>query len=170
MLLKILREFPASLYKAWVIAICISLLGGALNLLVIHSNGGKMPTATSVSGHYVIYPMWLKAKLGFIPDHRLLALKTETHSPMTTETRFRVLANRFYVISPVNVYHPSLPKWLVIAFIRGNVPILGQEMHASLGDFVVWIGLFLFAGLGLATTAFSLLHRSEAPRLPSSPA
>src|SRR3989338_3465069 len=99
MLLKILREFPASLYKAWVIALFISLLGGALNLLVIHGNGGKMPTATSVSDHYVIYPMWLKAKLGFIPDHRLLALKTETHSPMTTETRFRVFSNHFYSLS-----------------------------------------------------------------------
>ena len=157
----LLRQFPFWLRTLWFTGFFLFFFGGGLNLLVISANDGRMPVPVTAEEFYVIYPRYYRVALEVTPDHLLLAGKASGYSVMTERSRLKPLANRFYLVTPINIWK-SLPSALTIQFIRSDVPVLGQEMQASIGDMVIWLGdLFMFLA-AMITIGFMLTQRIAA--------
>ena len=140
----------------WIASLFLFLFGGGLNALVIHANSG-MPVPITAEGFYVIYPKYYWVALKMTPDRMLIAGKAPGYTIMTEDSRLSLLADRFYVVTPINIWE-SLPVWLKIRFIRSNIPVIGQEMQASIGDLIIWVGDALIFLAALATIVFVLFE------------
>lgn len=151
---EFLGRFPAMLRSIWLVGFLLFFVGGGLNLLVIHANGG-MPVPTKAEGFFVIYPKYYRAAFEVMPDRMLIEGRAKGYVVMTERSRFKVLADRFYLVTPINIWR-SLPSWLTIQFSRSDVPVIGQEMQASIGDIIIWIGDILILISALASVALIL--------------
>ena len=149
---KFLRRFPSWLHGVWVASFLFFLIGGGLNALVISLND-HMPVPTAAEDFYVVYPNYYSVALEIRPDRMLIEGKVPRYAVMTSETKLPALADRFYLVTPVNIWR-SLPLWLTIQCVRSDIPILGQEMQASIGDIANWVGDVLVLLAALLTIAF----------------
>jgi len=121
---------------AWA-AIFLTSIGIILNVLVILTNGGKMPVAMQkVDILFVIGP----AQLGV--DHFVLAEDFDhRHQALTKRTRLRILADRI-PISFHSIPPGKLPRWCHWALNRMQITA-GEDGIASIGDLLLWLGLLL---------------------------
>lgn len=152
-IVELWKRFPRTLRSVWIAGFCVYCFGGGLNMLVISGNYGKMPVPVIAEEFFVIYPKYYWVALEMTPDRMLIAGKAKDFVVMTENSRFKALADRFYLVSPINVYN-HIPAWLTIQFIRSDVPLLGQEMQASIGDIIGWIADILFVLAAIATIVF----------------
>lgn len=155
-----LKHFPVLIRGVWMASFLLFFIGGGLNMLVISANDGKMPVPITVEGFFVIYPHYYWVALEATPDRMLIVGKARGYAVMTESSRFKILAGRFYLVSPINVYE-YIPVWLTIRFIRSDIPLLGQEMQASIGDIIVWVADILILLAAFATIGFMLVRRFE---------
>ncbi|OGZ10189.1 MAG: hypothetical protein A3D65_03350 [Candidatus Lloydbacteria bacterium RIFCSPHIGHO2_02_FULL_50_13] len=156
-IVEFLRRFPFLLRSMWVISLFVLVVGGGLNMLVIHANDGRMPVPTKAEGFYVIYPNYYRVALDITPDRRLITDQVHGYAVMTERSRLAPLANRFYLVTPINIWE-AFPSALTIQFIRSDIPVLGQEMHASIGDILIWVADILFVFAAIGTIVFALVQ------------
>ena len=127
-------------------------------MLVISGNDGRMPVPVTAEGFFVIYPHYYWVALEMTPDRMLIVGKARGYTVMNEHSRFKILADRLYLVSPINLYD-HLPVWLTIQFIRSDIPVLGQEMQVSIGDVIVWIGDILILLAAFATIGFVFIQK-----------
>lgn len=158
-LLELLQRFPIALLKLWATGFLLLVLGGSLNILVIRANDG-MPVPINESGFFVIYPKYYRVAFVVTPDRMLIEGKAPGYVIMHNDTRLPLLAARFYFVSPINIWE-SIPAWLKIRFIRNDIPVIGQEMMASIGNIIVWTGDLFILIAATWTTLFVFFKGSS---------
>lgn len=161
-LAEFIKRFPVLIRSIWVASFLLFLVGGGLNMLVISANNGRMPVPITAEGFFVIYPRYYWVALEMTPDRMLIAGKARGHVVMTESSRWKALADRFYLVSPINIWR-YIPVRLTVQFSRSNIPLLGQEMQASIGDIVVWVADILILLAAFATIGFMFIQSIQAP-------